>query len=285
MRALLLLFITLFSTALLANTEISTQIHEIDQGKENEDTLVFLTSGDVVRIKSHDKGLMLETRDVYRKKSWVKILYNSDREIVDIEEVSAPLKSSASMSLYTQETPAVSLPYVPTVLKSMDDARSFFYDVRTNPKESQCYNRAHVWSYDWRVKRNLYSSKVWLFFTKKFIRKYKFEWWFHVAPVVHVNVDGEVKERVMDIKYARGPIKLKSWTDIFMRDNSNCPVVEKYSDHANFPENGSCFVMKSSMYYYQPVDLEFLEIKGTEKNKWVEAEVKQAFLDALNITL
>lgn len=284
MRALLLLFVTFFSTALLANTEISTQIHEIDPGNGNEDTLVFLTSGDVVKIKSHEKSLMLELKDVFRKNAWVKILYNSSREIIDAEEISHPLKSYPTMS-FIEEVPMMDLPYIPTVLKSMDEARSFFYDVRTNPKESQCYNRAHAWSYDWRVKRNLYSSKVWLFFTKKFIRKYKFEWWFHVAPMVHVNVDGEVKERVMDIKYAKGPIKLKSWTDIFMRDNSSCPVVEKYSDHANFPENGSCFVMKSSMYYYQPVDLEFLEIKGTEKTKWVEAEVKQAFLDALNITL
>ena len=285
MRFFLLIIITLFSTALLANTEISTQIHDVDLGNESEDTLVFLTSGDVVRLKSFEKSLIAEAREILRKRVWVKILYNPAREIIDIEEISPPLTSFVQKSFFLEETPTVSVPYTPTILKNMDEARSFFYDVRTNHKESQCYNRAHAWSYDWRTKRNLYSSKVWLFFTKKFIRKYKFEWWFHVAPMVHVNVDGEVKDRVMDIKYARGPIKLKSWTDIFMRDNANCPVVEKYSDHANFPESGSCFVMKSSMYYYQPVDLELLEIKGTEKTKWIESEVKQAFLEALEITL
>src|SRR5690606_5817297 len=133
--------------------------------------------------------------------------------------------------------------------------------------------------------RNLYSSKAWLFFTKKYIRKYKFEWWFHVAPMVHVVIDGEVKERVMDIKYARGPIKLKTWTDIFMRDRSDCPVVQKYSDHANYPESGTCFTMKSSMYYYQPIDLEKLERHQIEKNSWNAAEVQQAFMDALDVAL
>ena len=106
-----------------------------------------------------------------------------------------------------------------------------------------------------------------------------------MAPMVHVVVNNEVKERVMDIKYAKGPLKLKQWTDIFMRDNADCPVVEKYSDHANYPESGSCFLMKSSMYYYQPVDLEQLELTGIGKSRWLAPEVKHAYLEAFDITL
>ena len=84
------------------------------------------------------------------------------------------------------------------------------------------------------------------------------------------------------MKYARGPLKLKQWTDIFMRDNADCPVVQKYSDHANYPESGSCFVMKSSMYYYQPVDLEEEELSGTVRNRWVPAEVSHAYQEAFS---
>jgi hypothetical protein len=43
--------------------------------------------------------------------------------------------------------------------------------------------------------------------------------------------------------------------------------------------------MKSSMYYYQPVDLEQKEVMGFEKTKWQETEVRQAYLEAFDIKL
>lgn len=283
MRILLsLLFILSFP--LWADTKITSQIHEIDYGTNQDDeTLVLLTSGDVIRVDQEEAALLKIMQEGIKERRWFSIHLDQQRKIRKIKEVLSPKKKFSSgfqKSLFEETSP-----YIPTVLKDLDEARSFFYDVRTNPKESQCYNRAHAWAYDWRTKRSLYSSKAWLYFTKRYIRKYKFDWWFHVAPMVHVVIDGEVKERVMDMKYARGPLKLKTWTDIFMRDGSHCPVVEKYSDQANYPESGSCFTMKSSMYYYQPVDLEQLETTGTEKTRWVESEVKNAFLDALEITL
>lgn len=275
---LLLLFISL---PLMANTQLSTQIHDIDMGAQgNEEPLIFLTSGDVVRFKNFDKNVLLQLREAIKKKTWFRVTLNEKREILQLEEIAAPLSAFHEKMLHFSDAH-----YRPSYLKSMDQARSMFYEARTNHKESQCFNRAHVWAYDWRIKHQLYSSKVWLFFTRKYIRKFKFQWWFHVAPMAHVNINGEMKERVMDIKYARGPIKLKTWTDIFMRDYADCPVVEKYSDHANFPESGTCFVMKSSMYYYQPVDLEQRDLTGIEKSHWMEPEVKQAFLEAMDITL
>ena len=276
---LLLLFIVSFP--LMANTQLSTQIHDIDMGAQgNEEPLIFLTSGDVVRFKHFDKNVMLQLRDGIKKKTWFLITLNEKREILKLEEIAPPLPASTEKMLHFLDAP-----YRPSYLKSLDQARAMFFEARTNQKESQCFNRAHVWAYDWRIKHQLYSSKVWLFFTRKYIRKFKFQWWFHVSPMVHVNINGEMKERIMDVKYARGPIKLKTWTDIFMRDYADCPVVEKYTDHANYPESGTCFVMKSSMYYYQPVDLEQRDLTGIEKSHWMEPEVKQAFLEAMDITL
>lgn len=280
MRFLFLLLL-IISFPIMANTQLSTQIHDIDMGVQgNEEPLIFLTSGDVVRFKTWDKNILLQVREAIKKKTWFLITLNEKREILTLEEIPAPTTTSEVKML-----PFADAPYQPSYLKSMDQARAFFYEARTNPKESQCFNRAHVWAYDWRIKHQLYSSKAWLFFTRKYIRKYKFQWWFHVSPMVHVNINGDVKERIMDVKYARGPIKLKTWTDIFMRDYADCPVVEKYSDHANFPESGTCFVMKSSMYYYQPVDLEQRDLTGIEKSSWIEPEVKQAFSEAMDITL
>lgn len=283
MRFLLVLSIFIITSGVFAQSVVSTQIHDIDMGQVDEQPLIFLSTGQVVTYPGTDKSIFDRLRSAIRNKTWFALKLNEAREIIELKEIALPPSVMSQKNLLTEENEA---PYMPSILKNMDVARGFFYDARTTHKEeSQCFNRAHVWAYEWRTKKNLYSSKAWLFFTRKFIRKYKFEWWFHVAPMVHVISDGQVKERVMDIKYARGPLKLKQWTDIFMRDNADCPVVEKYSDHANFPESGSCFLMKSSMYYYQPVDIEQKEILGFDKTKWQESEVRQAFLEAFDIKL
>ena len=281
MRFLLVLMLALFSFATFANSEVTTQIHDIDMGQVNEEPLIFLTTGQVVTYPVADKSMMNRLKDAIKSKSWFVLTLNTEREIINLKEIPSP-PSIPALKMLGMDNEV----FNPSILKDLDQARSFFYDAKTNHKEeSQCFNRAHVWAYEWRTTRNMYSSKAWLFFTRQFIRKYKFEWWFHVAPMVHVVINNEVKERVMDIKYAKGPLKLKQWTDIFMRDNADCPVVEKYSDHANYPESGSCFLMKSSMYYYQPVDLEQLELTGIGKSRWLAPEVKHAYLEAFDITL
>jgi hypothetical protein len=95
--------------------------------------------------------------------------------------------------------------------------------------------------------------------------------------------NGKISERIMDMKYAKSPLKLKQWTDIFIRDKSDCPVVTRYSDYADYPESGSCFVMKSSMYYFQPMDLEDLELMEIQKIKWQRPEVEEAYREAFEI--
>jgi hypothetical protein len=284
MRILSVILMLLFSLSLFATTEIKTQIYDIDMGQQNEVPLVFLTSGQVVSFPEGKKADLDRLKEALLKKTWMLITINDKREILQLKEVATPPTYVTKTLKFTEDAPV----FVPSILKDMDEARTLFYESRSEAKEeSQCFNRAHVWTYEWRTKRNVYSSKVWLFFTRKYIRKNKFEWWFHVAPMVHVVHQGEVKERVMDIKYSRanGPVKLKQWTNIFMRDSAECPVVQKYTDHADYPESGSCFVMKSSMYYYQPVDLEQKDLSGFSKWRWLEPEVKHAYLDAFDITL
>ncbi len=281
MRLLLVMAFTLFMTPLWADTQVETQIHDIDMGQANEEPLIFFSTGQVVSFPTGDAKNFFLLREAIQKKYWFRITINDEREIINITKIAPPVELHPPIKNLIRTGP-----FTPSILKNMDQARAFFNEARNNARqESQCYNRAHIWSYEWRIKNNLYSSKAWLFFTRKFIRKYKFEWWFHVAPMIHVVTDGEVKERIMDIKYAKGPTKLKDWTDIFLRDNADCPVVEKYSDQANFPESGSCFVMKSSMYYYQPVDLEKKEITGEEKSRWLRSEVEHAYLDAFEYNL
>jgi hypothetical protein len=288
MRLLLVMSFLFLALPLWATTEVSTQIYDIDMGRGNEEPLIFLTNGQVVTYSIADKRIIMHFETAIIKKTWFEFTLNAKREILSYHEIPAPSlpvpsETRESLKLKIQNA---SETYHPSILKNLHHARALFYEARTDAKEdSQCFNRAHVWTYEWRTTKNLYSSKTWIFFTRKFIRKYKFEWWFHVAPMVHVIVDGEVKERIMDIKYARGPLSLKDWTNIFIRDQSDCPVVEKYTDQANYPESGSCFVMKSNMYYYQPVDLEKEELTGVIKSRWLGTEVRQAYLEAYETVL
>jgi hypothetical protein len=264
MLLLSVLFLTFLSSShSLANTLIHEKILSIHNGEEAEDALIFYSSGRVAHIPAAKKHLY-SSQELDKHKKWKKI----------------------TTSDISRSIPMTNGPYSPSILQSFEEAVRLLQETRSDYDEkSQCYNRAHVWAYEWRTEKNIFSSKVWLFFTPQYIRKYKFNWWFHVAPSVHVINKNAVKERIMDRKYAKSPLKLKEWTDIFMRDQSHCPVVDQYSHHADYPESGSCFVMKSSMYYYRPLDLEEIELKGKIKERWEAPEVIDAYLDGFNVVL
>jgi hypothetical protein len=264
-----MLFLSLFLLTLLstshsfANPLIQEKIVSIHQGEKGENALIFYSSGRVVHIPAAKKHLLSSLKISPQKK--LKNFTTSD--------------NSSSINMTSES-------YSPSILQSFEEAAKLFQETRSDYDEkSQCYNRAHVWSYEWRTEKNIFSSKVWLFFTHEYIRKYKFNWWFHVAPSVHVIHKNTVKERIMDRKYAKSPLNLKNWTDIFIRDQSHCPIVDQYSHYADFPESGSCFVMKSSMYYYRPLDLEEIELKGKTKQRWIASEVVDAYLDGFNMVL
>ena len=285
MKPFLSFFVLFFCTQTMwasVNATISSSVHDIDLGVGSESPLIFLTNGKVLMYPSIDKSKISLLRESILKKTVFIFTINKKKEIVGLNERHNPAQIVFPQKKLFENSQL----YHPSILKNLSHAKNLFNSARpTEKEESQCFNRAHIWAYEWRLKENIYSSKVWIFFTRRFIRKYKFDWWFHIAPMVHVVTDREVKERIMDMKYAKGPLKLKQWTDIFMRDNSDCPVVDKYSDQANYPESGSCFIMKSSMYYYLPLDLEQSEILGTTKSRWHKSEVGQAYLEAFDVEL
>lgn len=254
-----------------ADIYVKSQIHDIDYGSENEDVMVLLKSGHVAWIKKvHEKSKLSLEKD-----AWFKFTLSEKHHLLAATPIEIPATETVQ-NLLSEDN------YIPTVIENFDLAKKYFKESKYVSKESQCYNRAHIWSYEWFLKHNVYSNKTWVFFTRKYIRKFKFEWWFHVAPSVAVREDDVVREKIMDVKYARGPIDLKRWTDIFMLDDANCPQVKTYSDYANYPESGSCYTMRSSMFYYQPFDIETKETWGTIKANWYETEIKQAYLEAFN---
>lgn len=273
-----LLILIPLSFSIHASTTFTTRIHALDEAA-GEDTLVLLTSGHVAVVPKNQKSFLPMLREVESQGAQIQVTLNKDREIEDYEILSRT-KFVSRPNLSTEQEF-----YEPTIVENMDLARTYFKEARFKDKESQCFNRAHSWVYEWFIKNTLYSNKTWIFFTRKYIRKYKFEWWFHVSPSIKVLEQGMPREKIMDIKYTRGPTSLKRWTDIFMQNDADCPMVSTYSDYANYPETGWCYTMRTSMFYYQPFDIESKETWGSIKSNWVDEDVKQAFLDALDETI
>lgn len=280
MHILFSLAFTFISLA-TAQAGLVTQVHSIDFAVQpHEKNLIFLGNGQVAKLAADDRPRIGELEKIQKEKSWIDIELNSKREVIHFQRLNLDPKTPVeAFSFYSFQN------FTPTVIDSMQTARTIFNDARSDPRESQCYDRAHIWSYEWRMNYKLLTSKIWLFFTRKYIRKYDFQWWFHVAPLFHVNIDSRMMERVADVKYARAPLRIKQWTDIFLRNNAECPLVQNYSDGANYPESRWCYTMKTSMYYYQPVDLEGFEKYGTERTTWVEEDIRNAYLEAFGIAL
>ena len=278
MRIILALFLFCFSLKVSADTVVS-RIEDIDYPEHmTGEILVFLSTGHVAKITENLIDLLNRIHDAKDNRTWLKITMNNSRFITDIdvtENITPRITNTKSMNLHEE--------YIPSVLKSPDWALRYFKESRKNNKESQCFNRAHVWSYEWLVKHKFKSSKVFLFFTRKFIREHQFTWWFHVAPSVHVVIGNQIKERVMDMKYTSQPSSVGEWVKHFIKVNPSCITVSTYSDYANFPENGNCYLMRGSMYTYWPLDLEHEELHGTIKADWVKEEIAMSYLEAFDI--
>lgn len=276
---LLSLFLSL---PLFAATELTTQIHDIDYGlKKGDEVLVLLKSGHVAKLRHSHDLLNQNFMSSKMKDKWFRIKLDDERYITDLDQVKAPLPEIIKMK-FMLEAP---MSYVPTTIASMDLAKKYHREARYNPKESQCFNRAMVWTYEWWRKHSLKSMKILIFFTRNYIRRYNFEWWFHIAPYVHVMENGKVVERVLDVKYTNGPREFQKWANIFLRNDAPCPVITKYSDYADNPYTGECYFQRTHMYTYQPADLQMYEAWGYQKDNFIMKEVQWAYEEAFDESL
>lgn len=268
----------LVSLPLLAATSVTTQVYDIDYGKGNQETLVLLNSGQVAKLPSTKSDILNRLTDKSARQQSFNFTLDDDRNILAIEEVEGPLMTPATPPLMNPEKST----YVPTTIESMALAKKYFKEARYNPKDSQCFNRAMVWSYEWWRKHSLKSNKILIFFTRNYIRRYNFEWWFHISPYVHIMEEGKVVERVMDVKYTSGPRTFRQWTDTFMNKDPECPIISKFSEYADNPYSGDCYIIRTKMYTYQPADLQMYEAWNYDKDKFIMSEVRGAYLEAFD---
>jgi hypothetical protein len=271
---------------------LNTKIHDIIAPEANEkDYLILSETGDVFEIPLDKKELI----DLAYEALENRLPINIDLVDLSINKILGKRERVAKLellnlevdNLYQTESGFVPTPldnYRLTVLADVAEADKVFKTMNTKTRRfSQCYNRAHVWTYELsrlRVDGQMYNTgKIWLFFTRRYIREYKYKWWFHVAPYTKVSTQSE--DMILDREFLREPVGEVKWKNIFMKNKANCPAVEYYSDYNNHQESQHCYIMKSSMYYWQPFNIENLEKNGPEKKSWVQSELDQAYRNAM----
>lgn len=165
--------------------------------------------------------------------------------------------------------------FAPSDLKSAANVKDIFQNLLNDGDKglSQCFKRAHMWSYDMWTKLGIKSQKIFIFYTKRFQALEDFQWWFHVAPMV--EADGQ--EFVLDPTFMDRPVSVQEWVDYFMRSKKiTCPVVDKYQDYENHQWKRLCYLMKVPMYHFRPLDIELRDKKGEERNHWLLEELQNA---------
>lgn len=165
--------------------------------------------------------------------------------------------------------------FAPTDLETPEEAAKVFKNMINDGdrNRSQCFKRAHIWSYDMWANKGIYSQKVFMFYTRRYIEISEFDWWFHVAPVVTA---GGV-DYAMDGTFMNKPTPIREWLNFFMQtDKITCPEITKYQEFEENQWNRLCYHMKTSMYHFRPADIEARDKEGVLRNHWVIDEIQDA---------
>ena len=279
MKYILLLMTLSLSFNIFAET-IKDQIHSLDIGKNGKDHLVKLNTGRVAFIDFYKKSLLEEIKESLERNDWLELTLDKKSELEDFKIIS-PEETERPV---TKESFQAQDPYTPSVVTSAK-ASSIFSKMRQKwSTKGQCFNRAHIWTYEEYKRSGLNSNKVFLFFTSRYIRNYRFGWWFHVTPMVYVGGTKNLNMRMLDRRYASGPRTSKTWTDIFIKSKTTCPIISKYSYYRDNQRSRDCYLLPTSMFYLVPSDIDRREYDGTERTEYDQLDIEHAYWDGFKIS-
>lgn len=263
------LLIALCSTGAIA-ARFQVSIDSIDEGKKGEPTLILMSDGRVGFMDSKDLTTVQDLKAVAASKEIVEIELSDEHKVLSLRSI------ENRRDIPDEEMGTKNLKYDPSVVTSSEGFAAFTRMRRNYQNESQCYNRAHIWAYEEYKRTGLKSLKVFMFFTRKYIRNYNFYWWFHVTPAVQ-TADGI---RTLDRRYTKGLLNLHTWSNIFVRSHKACPIISKYYDYRNHQNVEDCFHIPVSMYFWQPYDIERRDRTGYEKTQFYQNQVNHAYWEA-----
>ena len=173
------------------------------------------------------------------------------------------------------------LEFVPTLLPDIKSVYDVFDRMRTDYQEqAQCSNMAHVWTYEEFKESGTKAMKVFLFFTNRYIKKYRFEWWFHVAPLYFYKDGEKIIPQVLDRRYTTLPLDVDTWTEHFIESGKRCKKIMHYREYNRNDRNEDCFVLPVSMYYWQPRNIRLDSKSGKVKTQFHQGELNRAYTEA-----
>lgn len=272
-----LLLTLIFLSALQSSyaETILTSVHSISQGEMDEPYIIRLNNGRASFL-SKNKGHLIGTlRPKNDKNQLLKIFIDHQNHIYEAHYAGeVPFTQESKVQLENK--------FEPTIVKNTSAARKLFRKMRRDyTKSGECFNRAHIWTVEAYQKSDAQLSKIFMFFTDKYIRRYKFHWWFHVTPMVYV---GNMKQpRTLDRRYSSGPKQTKTWSNIFIKSKRTCKIVKKFDDYFLNQQKEDCYHIYTSMYYYVPRDIEKRDLTGIDKVNFLEKEIKKAYKNGFKI--
>lgn len=275
MKYMTIALLTLIISFNVLAEKIKSKVDSLDIGIDGEVHLVKLTNGRVAFIPFNDKFLLKKIQEHHKKGEWLELVLDQASALKTIKVI-PPQPSNEDFTNYTPMTD----PYVPSVV-STTKAHNMFIKMRRDYKDkSQCFNRAHIWTYEEYMRSKTNFNKVFLFFTSSYIRAYNFHWWFHVTPMLYVGGTKKANWRILDRRYTSGIRTSKTWTDIFIKSKRTCKIVNKYADYRENQRSQHCYMIPVPMYYLVPSDIERRDSTGEERTTYEDLDVQHAYWEA-----
>jgi hypothetical protein len=165
--------------------------------------------------------------------------------------------------------------YQYSLLDSVQTVDRVFNNLRDDDRRrTQCFDRAHNWSYDLDQQFHIKNFKVFIFYTKLFREKVDSKWDFHVAPMV-ASKDSK-NPIVLDKTFMEKATPLPEWVNYFSKGKS-CLYVNTYPEDYGVDKSNWCYILQVPMYYYGPDSIEAVDVKrGMAPTRWKESEVTTA---------
>lgn len=294
MRSLIMTLI--MSMSVFAGYTVNTHVVEIeDNGDEKSLDVLVSYDGRIFKVNREDK----ETIDALKMAREVGSSVEMEvSENFISQKILNEIETIKSVKLLSQNTETVAMNpnqekispthgYIPTDLGTYEKADMIFKtlnDAGRRQRKSQCFNRAYVWSKHMYKRHGVKSLKVLIYYSRMYRKNIRgSKWWFHIAPVVKAG--GELY--AMDREFRRKPETIKDWQNYFTfkipNKNYDCRMITHYSEFQDNYESKTdwCFTQLTSMYYWEPRDIEKVEKEGIQmdsfSNRILEIAADEAF--------
>jgi hypothetical protein len=246
MKSFMLIAFLIFSYGVGAETS-EDGIHSIVRGKVGEPHLVKFHSGAVKFIEQDEQHKLFEFEAKLKKAETTSSSYVQNRML--LQEPSD---------------------FEPSIIPD-DQIQTIFN--RMNPyirRRSECSDRAHVWAWDEFERSGTKSQKAFLFLTDAYIKRNRYKWWFHVAPM-YTTTSGQ--KIVMDYQFLDRPVTHTEWKNYLVFSKRDCVTDFRFLDYdAGADQTQDCYTKSEPMYYYVPGDIGAFE-NGRSKTSWNTSEV------------